>query len=245
MGLAAPRFTIRSMMIAVAITGGFLGLYAAIGDGLFAALFGLFYIGVIGIWWWMFRGFRRLSALCFGTTVGLANAVCFFLSIYWRNISGFFLISLVWLAFFPLILGAGTAWAIKSTHRGAINRRSPLWVWPLVFGTAMAPLSMLFTQWPFRLAFQVSRPSLERLADRVGNGDDLIAPEWAGMIYVVGSTVDSSTGNVGLIVDPDRSGRSGLVRVGSGVPPEQNVGPFHNLDLNERLGGRWSYQSED
>ena len=78
MGLASPRFTIRSMMIAVAITGGLLGLYSAIGDGLFAGLFGLFYIALIGTWWWMFRGFRRLSAFCFGTTVGLANAVCFF-----------------------------------------------------------------------------------------------------------------------------------------------------------------------
>ena len=30
MGLASPRFTIRSMMIAVAIVGGLLGLYSAL-----------------------------------------------------------------------------------------------------------------------------------------------------------------------------------------------------------------------
>ena len=86
---------------------------------------------------------------------------------------------------------------------------------------------------------------MERLADRVASGQVLGGPEWAGMVYVVGSAVDSAKGNVGLIVNSEPSGRSGFVRVGPGIRPDQNDGPFYNLNLNEHLGGRWWYQDED
>ena len=119
-----------------------------------------------------------------------------------------------------------------------------VWVWPLVLGVAVLPLTMVITLWPLRVAFSVSRPALERLADRVAAGQVLATSEWAGLIHVVGSAVDSATGNVGLIVDPDPSGRSGFVRLGPGVPPGQTAGPFFNQSVNS-LGGRWSYQEED
>jgi hypothetical protein len=238
------RFTIRSMMITVAIVAVFLGLYELMGDILLVALFNVAYLGLIGVWWWMLRGFRRLSALCLGISAVAANFSCFVLCIYFATMMGMFVALMIWLASFPFILGAGSAWALKSTRRNAVGRRSPLWVWPLVVGLAVLPLTMIITLWPLRLAFRVSQPSLERLADRVANGQVLFNPQWAGLIRVVGSAFDSATGNVGLVVHPDPSGRSGFVRLGPGVPPGQTAGPFFNQSVKS-LGGRWSYQEED
>jgi hypothetical protein len=238
------RFTIRSMMITVAIVAVFLGLYELMGDLLLVALFGVAYVCLIGLLWWMFRDFRRLSALCLGISAGATNFSCFLLCIYLANLDGFVVALIIWFATLPLILGAGSAWALKSTRRNAVGRRSPLWVWPLVVGLAVLPLTMVITLWPLWLAFRVSQPALERLADRVANGQVLVTPEWAGLIRVVGSAVDSATGNVGLVVDPNPNGRSGFVRLGPGVPPGQTAGPFFNQSVNS-LGGRWSYQEED
>jgi hypothetical protein len=122
-----------------------------------------------------------------------------------------------------------------------------LLAWPLVLVLALLPLSMLITFWPFRLAFLASRPAIERLADRVAAGHAVTSPEWTGLFRVVGSVVDPSTGNVGLVIDPDPSGRSGFVRVG--VDPSVLVGrsngPFYNLDFDLQLSERWWYECED
>jgi len=246
MRLAFPRFTIRTLMIVVAISAGILGVYQTFGGpGLLIACFGLSYIGVIGNLWSMFRDFRRLSALCFGIAAALANVGCFLGCVYFLSMSVIVLMSLVWLVPFPIMLGAGASWAAKATHRNAVPRRSALVAWPLVLGLAFAPLTILLTHWPLRLAFQISRPAMERLADRVAAGRRLAAPEWAGIFYVVGSAVDPASGNVGLIIDSDPTGRSGFVRVGGGISPDRIRGPFYNLNVYERLGGRWSYQNED
>jgi hypothetical protein len=186
-----------------------------------------------------------LSALCFGSTAAVANVTSFFLGIYLFGLGGFFISSLVWLAAFPLILGAGSAWAVKATQRDAIARRSPLLAWPLVIGLGILPLTMLMTSWPFRMAFTVFLPALERLADRAAAGQGFAAPERAGVYYVVGTAVDATTGNIGLIIDSNPGGRSGFVRAAPGVAPGQTDGPFFNSSVSALLGGRWSLQEED
>jgi hypothetical protein len=83
---------------------------------------------------------------------------------------------------------------------------------------------------------------------------------------VVGSAVDPASGNVGLIIDPDRSGRSGFVRVGGGpvapdpssrrtgfvrvgggsvAPVGRPIGPFCNLYFDLPLPDGWWYECED
>src|SRR5262245_6908130 len=107
---------------------------------------------------------------------------------------------------------------------------------------------MLLTPWPLRLAFLASRPAMERLADRVAAGRAVTSPEWAGLFQIVGSAVDPTTGNVGLITDPDPAGRSGFVRLSPAVRvdgPYWNYRPFVNLNINEHLTGPWWYQNED
>ena len=86
-----------------------------------------------------------------------------------------------------------------------------------------------------RVARQVSKPALNRLADRIADGRAPGRPVRAGLFMVVGSIIDPVTGNVGLITDPDASGRSGFVRSGGrgigGAQPRRD-GPFYNLNID-------------
>jgi hypothetical protein len=232
-------------MITVATVAGLLA--ASLSPiGLLVA-FGLAYLALIGVLWWMFHGFRRVSAICFGLVAALSNIMTAGLCIYRLSKVGVVLMLLVWLLAFPLVFGAGIAWATAATRRAARSQRSPFWAWPLVIASGILPLTMVFTLWPLRLAFLASTPALDGLADRVAAGQGVTSPEWACLFRVVGSAVESSNGNVGLIIDPDPSGRSGFVRVGAspGLPAWGSGGPFYNLNLDMRLGDRWRYQRED
>ena len=239
------RFKLRSLMIAVAVVAGLLAV-AHSPTGL-AVTFGLLYLALIGVQWWMFRGFRRLSALCFGVGAALVNILSVTLCVYLLNLGGAFLMFIGWLVAFPTIIGTGVAWASAATRRTAKSRRSPLVAWPLVLVLTLLPLSMLLTFWPFRLAFLASRPALDRLADRVEAGQPVTSPEWAGLFRVVASAVDPSSGNVGLIMDPAPSGRSGFVRVsvGPGMTAARSSSPFANLNFDLQLPERWWYECED
>jgi hypothetical protein len=232
-------------MITVAVVAGVLAAVLS-PIGLVVA-FGLLYLTLIGVLWWMFSRFRRVSGLCFGGIVGVSNTMGAALCIYLLNLGGIVLIFLGWFWAFPFMIGPGAAWARAATRRTAKPRRSPLVAWPLVFVLALAPLSMLYWFWPFRLAFLVSRPAMDRLADRVGAGQPVSNPEWAGLFRVVGSSVDSSTGNVGLVIDPHPSGRCGFVRLcrGPNTPEGRRIGPFYNLNFDLELGDRWWYECED
>ena len=240
---AGPRFTIRSLMIAVAVVAGLLALVLS-PHGL-AIAFGLLYFALIGVLWWMFRGFRKLAALCLGVVAAAIFIWCTGLCIYCLNMGGFFWMIVIWFFAFPIILGSGGAWAAAATRRRSRPRRSPLLAWPLVLVLAFAPFSMTLTPWPLRLAFLASRPAMERLANRVGRGEGINRPEWSGVFRVVGSAIEPGTGNVGLIIDGDPGGRAGFVRLGPGVPETNTYVPFYNLNFNEPLGRRWFYQSED
>jgi hypothetical protein len=173
-----------------------------------------------------------------------ANASVAALGAFLMSIGGFVLMYLVSSLAIPAIFCSGEAWAALATRRDASHRRSPMVAWPLVFALAIAPLAMMFTDWPLRLAFLASRPALERLADRVEAGQALRRPEWAGRYRVVGSAIDPRTGNVGLVLSPNPAGRSGFVRLVPGWPPVHH-GPLSNLNFDVPLGGRWSYQDED
>ena len=101
---------------------------------------------------------------------------------------------------------------------------------------------MLFTTWPFRLAFAASRPALEALADEVTRGEPVNTSSWAGAFRIVGSAVDPATGNIGLITDPNPGGRAGFER-----RPARHAGssPFYNLNYEVQLTEKWRYVEED
>jgi hypothetical protein len=244
--LSRVQFKVRSLMIAVAVVAGLVAV-ALSPIGLFVAL-GLLYVSLFGVWWWVFRGFRRLSGLCFGVVGASVNTLSAAVCVYLLNTRVFVLMFIGWFSAFPIVMGAGVAWASAATRRTASPRRCPLLAWPLVLVLALLPLSMLFTFWPFRLAFLASRPAMDRMADRVDAGQAVTSPEWVGLFRVVGSAVDPFNGNVGLIIDPDPSGRSGFVRFGrsSNMPQgRRQRGPFYNLYADLDLHDGWRDQTED
>ena len=72
---------------------------------------------------------------------------------------------------------------------------------------------------------------MERLADRVASGQVHGGPEWAGMVYVVGSAVDSAKGNVGLIVF-EPSGSSSRAELAQ-HPSGHTIPSFYMVMVNE------------
>jgi hypothetical protein len=240
--MRSPRmqFTIRTLMFAVAAVAGLMvlwrwpvWLFTLATLSCFSFAWGL---------WRVFRGFRRLSAPAFGVAAAATNVFCALVSVYALGLGGSVLVGLSCFIGMPVILGLGSAWSTRATRHTTIPRRSRWIAWPLTIVLALMPLTILITAWPFRLVFFASRPSLERLADRVAAGQAVGFPRWAGGYVVVGSVVDSTTGNVGLIVDADPAGRSGFVRVCPGKP---SLGPFVNLNYHLRLSDDWSYDCED
>ena len=97
--------------------------------------------------------------------------------------------------------------------------------------------------WPLHVAFFASSPFLEQLADDVEAGAAPSLPRWAGFFHII--EVDTEQGRVALVTDPNRAGRSALVRVEQGPMQESYYGPMHNLNWDHHISGRWRYQNED
>jgi hypothetical protein len=230
-------------MAVVVVMAVYLTLFRTVGGLLLILALGA--LGLVVVFGGVFRGRRRGAVWCFASSAIMVNALIATLCAYYFNMVGMLLMFLVSFFGVPLTLGAGGAWAVAATRRDATSRRSPLMAWPLVLSMAVAPVTMMTTHWPLHVAFIVSRPALDRLADRCAAGVVIRRPEWAGLYRVVGSDVDFATGNVGLIIDPNSSGHSGFVRLGSLVPSHPHSGPFFNLSSEAPMDARWWYQEED
>ena len=103
------------------------------------------------------------------------------------------------------------------------------------------PVVTMTTLWPLHLAFFFARPSLERLADQVSVGKLVRIPERAGLFTVNGSAVDTATGSVALMIDPNPNGPTGFVR----QTGPKHGGPILGTALYVELGFGWSYNEED
>ena len=241
-----PRMTLRRWMFAAAVVACILTLLESPPAG-----FGLTWVvcGVVqaDACWERLRGRRRRAAWSFGITSLATSASVASLSIYALNIWGMLGMFLASLFGIPLTLGFGAAWAETSTRPDAAPRRSPIPAWALVLVLGTLPITILLTLWPFHLAFLASRPAMDRLADRIAGGQRIASPEWAGLFRVVATAVDPSSGNIGLIIHPDPSGRSGFVRVGAALraPTGRPSGPFYNLYFDLELCDEWRYECED
>jgi hypothetical protein len=222
-------------------------------------------LGLIVSLWLMFRKYRRLSALGFGVVATLANLPIVATSLYWRGyrfcfalgwllparLEGgptarwprFFYYTLGWFMVIPVLVGFGCAWATAASSKTAKPRRPPVLAWALIVIAASAPFASPFSHWPLRLACVISKPILDELADRVAAGDSPVTPRWAGLFRVLGTRLDTDSGNVGLVIDDHPYGLTGLVRRGPGS--RHHFGPFHNLNEDVSLGGGWWFQEED
>ncbi len=214
------------------------------GLGLIVLACGLPCLAIIGAQWLEFRGDRHLAAIGFWTLATLTNflyaASCVAPDVF--LLGPLFLGWLIIVA--PTVGALGRAWARLATRKGAAPRRSHAAAWLSVIALCLLPLVTLLTFWPLRLGFLLVRPGLDRLADQVAAGKATGFPQWVGPFRVARSTVDPVSGNVGLMIDPNPNGPTGLVRVRPFIPPNRN-GPFRWDDLLVDLGWGWEYREED
>ncbi len=240
------QFTIQGFMIVVAVVAlplALLPVWALVLVLVAAVLLIPTLIGVAFSRWLLARERRRLAAISFWGLAILVNTLYAACCI----IPHFLLLAmLAWgwlLVCLPLMIGFGSTWTILSTRAGAVRGRSPILIKTCVIGAAMAPALTMGTLWPLYLAFFVSQPSLERLADRVAAGRAVKLPQRARVFRVVRSNVDAA-GNVGLTIGAAPADPVGFVRVRSG-DPTKFAGPPYGSDLRLDLWGGWSYREDD
>jgi len=198
-------------------------------------------LALLGAQWQLSRGYRRLAALCFGIAGLLANLM--YVACCIRPISFALTALVIGLVFVvPTILSFGVAWATMATRESALPQRASRTAWPTVIVLAVMPLITVCTLWPFHLFFLAAKPTMELLADRAAAGNALRGPQWVGPYRLLESNVDSATGDVKLLIEPNPSHPSGFVRFGPRTPKHTEAEEL-NLDLH--LGGRWWYQEED
>jgi hypothetical protein len=230
-------------MIMVAIATGLL----ALPDGLreVAAVLSLPCLALFTAWRLLLGGHRRLAAIGFWSLAILANVLFAALCALPGSLS--FLLFLVWLfILLPSIAGFGATWAVLVTRGGVAPHpsRQSAWVW--VIALAVMPGVTAWTVWPFRLEFLTARSALERFADRIAAGQAISYPQWASPFRLVASRVDSETGGVALLIDPNPGGPSGFVRhKGSHTGPYNCSRPIRGDWWHVGLGDEWCYHEED
>jgi len=242
MRVPPEQFTIRSLMIAVAVVACLFVIPYTQNVFLLVLIFP--FLALISAKWLVFREYRQVAALCFGGLAFLTNVLYTVACTY----PHYMILPALFLGWFvivaPMITGPGAAWAILATHETAVPRRASHKAWLSVLAVTVLPLATVVTLWPLRLAFLTARPTLEVLADQVAAGRAVRFPQRAGPFQLVGTAVDPSTRNVGLIIDPHPSGPTGFVRINRRTPPDR-AGPFSASGLGVDLGCGWEYRQED
>ena len=243
MHLHRTQFTIRGLMIAVVITAGLLALPGGLRE--VTAVLSLPLLALFAAWRLLDGGHRRLAAIGFWGLAIPANvlfAACC-ASPGMLSVALFFL----WLfIIMPTLAGFGATWAILETRRGGDPHPLRRSAWKWVIALAVMPGVTAWTVWPFRLKFLIARSALERVADQIEAGQAVSFPQNAGPFRLAASRVDSETGGVALLIDPNPNGPSGFVRhKGSLTGPYSCFRPIRGDWWHVGLGGGWCYHEED
>jgi hypothetical protein len=224
------------MMILIGVVACVLWVFRTFGWSVVAAVV---WLPVLVLVMRLLQGHPRLSAWVLAASSVLANSSIAFIIAYFYSRGGLVLMFLASTLFVPLVIGSGITWAKSRTVSQCISRST---AWVVVWFLVMLPISMMGTHWPLYLAFKVSRPAMDRLADRVARGETLTSPEQAGLYWIIMAKKEPSNSNVALIFDDDPAGMSGFVRFGDLL---SESGPMTNLNFNISVGDRWFYQNED
>ncbi len=235
------RFTIKRLMIIIGVVAVLLALYRALMPQLAPVV--PICLGVMlaetGVAWLILRRRPRLAAWSYGVVACLTNAGTALLSAYLTSIAGLVLMYLIEVVALPLQIIAGSIGALGMSRGWRFRRFAAL---GLVLALVVLPFVTMVTSWPLRLAFALSEPAMNRLADRVAAGRTVATPEWAGLYRVVATVREPTNGNIALIIDANSAGRSGFVRV---LDPTQSLFPLYNFNFDEPVGTYWRYQNED
>ena len=226
-----PQFTIKRLMLVIAGIGVFLGLLQV---HTFATMTTLYVSALAALAWFPARNRPRLAFWAFLLSATWMNTSLFVEFALMPVFHKAMLLLLASLAFVPIVPAFGLAWA--GTRDGWARRARAA----LVVAALVAPaLSMIATHWPFRLAFYLSLPALNRLADRVEAGGSVQPGEWAGL-YRIAKAMPYH-GGTALLIDPKRGDFSGFIR-GAGA---SRGARSEWLDLDSGRGDRWTYLDED
>jgi hypothetical protein len=146
-----PRFTIRSLMIIVAVVAALLApLKGWIGLAITLVL-AMPLFAHLGVSWLVFRGERRVAALAFWGAATLINVVYAVLCMR-PNRDLVMPLCLIWLFFIaPTLISCGVAWGFLATRPSAIPRRPALPVWLAVALLTVMPVLAPLTFWPRHL----------------------------------------------------------------------------------------------
>lgn len=141
------------------------------------------------------------------------------------------LISGLFLGAFPVVVTSVLVGFTIKKRLGLTPVLASVFVYWLIIVSAAA------MNWPFRLVFLLSRPSIERAAAQVRAGKSPTTPFRAGAFWIEKAELKSK-GVVCLWTDPDPGGGKGFVRhEGENVP----LNIFTCIDLERH----WKYVEED
>lgn len=246
------RFTIRSLMIAVAVSAGLLAL--PVRWGVFSLQLGILalalsppVLAVLYAGWLHANGHLRIAGRFFWISA-IATNVLYVTSCAFPGFHVVMLVAAWFLYALPTLGGFGMAWATLTEGGGGGHQATTSRAWLAVIALTMIPLATAWTAWPSYLRFLMARPALERLADRVAAGQAVTSPQRAGSFWIAGSRFDPTSGNVGLMIDTDPNGPTGFIRNRAPRPWGEPfacyrpfLGDWYHLDL---VGG-WCYHEED
>jgi hypothetical protein len=229
------QYTIRSLMIAVVVVAGLLALPGGLRE--IAAVLSLPCLALFAARRLLVGGHRRLAAIGFFSLAIPVN-VLFAVVCASPGILSWGLFFIWLLVIMPALAGFGATWAVLATRReGPYHSRQSAWMW--VIALAVLPGVTAWSVWPFYVKFLTAKPALERLADQIAAGQAVSFPQSAGPFRLAASRVDSQSGGIALLTDPNPGGPSGFVR------HKGCFSPIRGDWWHVALGGGWCYHEED
>lgn len=191
---------------------------------------GVLFVGFIPLWILAVVFLLRFSFTTW-FLLGLTALLCW-LSATYTHITGSIVLTMLVVAIWPI-----AALLMLSTHRTAkrrtVSRQAlALAMFLLIVG------SIVETQWPLRLAFAISRPSLDQLAEQIREHGRIREQRRAGL-FVVRTSQVTADGVVCLWTEPDPWGNTGFVK----CAPER--AQRFNLWSTLQLSDDWQLVSED
>lgn len=238
--MGGPRLTIGRLMIAVAGVAVGLAVYRVLDRNVAVVLpTGLIFVAVVR---WAVSPYPRLAGWVFLISAVPLNFLLWAQGTYGVGIGGMMLAMATIITIYPISVGCATAWWIARCRERPDSIR-PAWSIAAV-ALAINPLLMFLSGWPLQVAFLISRPAFDRLADRVAGGEAITFPQPAGLYWIEAAAADPiNATHVALILDNDPAGRSGFVRWN--VRDGSAGRLMHNLNFDIPLDASWRYQDED
>ena len=222
------QYTIQRLMIAIVVIGVALALLR---EYPFFTVVAYFILALFGLAWSVVHVSPNLASRLFipsALWLNLSLFVSFAYSPLFHK-SALFIVSLI---FIPIVPALGLVWVAARTGRYARVRAASI-----VAAVMALSASMLATHWPLRLAFYLSSPALNRLADRVESGEALTTPEWAGLYLIHRVSPFNAGGDLMLRVNPTRGQMAGFIRRKGSAKGAKREALYYGLDW----GDRWNY----